>query len=332
MNKTTRKLFTPSNNALLSCLIIGASAPISANADNIDNIINEFTAKASQYTDVNGIRIRDRSLAYHRKNKTGTDWKLKVHDYNLHGETGADTYEGDEIIGAITKEFNEYITTELSVGAVYLSNQRTGDETKFTNYKAKVTAKPNSKVSFSIEHGEDLLFKEAIIEDDTNKLVSGKTSKISGTWRAAKRVIIEGSSQYRELSDGNRSRHHRAVALYGISPDTPWIWAGVETQSLSYDDKKSNYWSPEDYEAHALVISSNFAINKKLSVNINGNINRTKEDNFDWASGSAITVGAKYNLTDKASIKAHATYSESTRENASWNGNNVGVSFTVSDF
>ncbi len=332
MKKTTNTLFHPSNNALLSCLIIGAVAPITANADTVDNIINDFTAKASVYSDKNGIRINDRSVEYHQKNKTGVDWKLKAHDYEFHGEKGADTYDGNEIIGTITKDFNEYITTELSVGAVYLENQRTRDNTNFTHYKAKATIKPNSKFSFSVEHGEDLLFKEAIIEDDTNKLVSGKTSKLSGTWRAAKRVIVEGSSQYRELSDGNRSKHHRAIALYGISPDTPWVWVGVETQSLSYDEKKSNYWSPKDYEAHALVISSNFAINKKLSVNINGNLNRTKEDNFDWASGSAITVGAKYDITDNASIKAHASYLESSRDNTSWNGNSVGVSFTVSDF
>ena len=65
---------------------------------------------------------------------------------------------------------------------------------------------------------------------------------------------------------------------------------------------------------------------------MNGNINRTKEDNFDWSSGSAIAVGAEYKITDNTSVKAHASYSESSRENASWNGNSVGISFTVSDF
>jgi len=332
MKTVTNNTFVPSNKALLSCLIIGAVAPITASADNIDNIISDFTAEASVYGDKNGIRINDRSVQYQHKNKKGIDWKLKAHDYDFKGETGTDTYHGNEILGAITKEFNEYITTELSVGAVYLENQRTHSTDNFTSYKAKVTTRPNSKVSFSVEHGENLLFKEALIEDESHRLLSGKTSKISGSWRAAKRVIIEGSSQYRELSDGNRSKQHRAIALYGISPDTPWVWVGVEAQSLSYDEKKSSYWSPEDYEAHALVISSNFSINKNLSVNINGNINRTKEDNFDWASGSAITVGAKYDLGDNTSINTYASYLESSRDNASWNGNKFGISFTVSDF
>ncbi len=334
MKKTTNNIFlNPSNNALLSCLVIGVAAPITANADNIDNIIEDFTAKASIYDDKNGIHIVDKVAVYHRKNKkAAVDWKLKAHDYEFHGEKNADVYDGNTIIGEITKEFNEYISSQLSVGAVFITNHRTKLTSKFTNYNAKVTVKPNKKVAINVEHGEDLLFKEAIIQDDNNKLVSAETSRLSGSWRAGKRVIIEGSSQYRELSDGNYSRHHRAAALYGISPDTPWVWLGVEAQSLSYDDKKSNYWSPEDYESHAVILSSNFNVNKRLSVNVNGNINRSKEKGYDWASGSGVTVGAKYKISEKTSINAHASYTESSRESEAWHGKSAGVSITVTDF
>lgn len=326
--------FIPSNKALVSCLMIGVAAPITAQADSVDDIINDFTAQASVYSDSGGIRIEDRSVQYqrHYKNKNKPNWKLEAHDYDVSGETGKDTHHGADIVGTITKEFNDYITTELSVGAVYMENQRTRSYSQRGKYKGKVTLKPNNKVSLSLEHGEDLLFKEAIIEDDNNKLVSGKTTRIAGSWRAAERIIAEGSSQYRELSDGNRSKQHRGALLYGISTGTPWVWVGVEAQSLSYDETKSNYWSPQDYEAYALIASGNFKVNDKLSVNVNGSVNRTKEDGFDWASGRSVTVGADYALSKNIHIKPYASYLESNRENVGWDGSRVGVSFVVSDF
>jgi hypothetical protein len=325
--------FIPSNKALLSCLIIGVATPISAQADTVDDIINSFTAQASVYSDSGGIRIEDKSLQYQRRYKSKkTDWKLEAHDYNFKGETGSDSYQGADIVTTISKEFNDYITTELSVGAVYLKNKRTDEKKNFTKYKGKVTLKPNSKLAINIEHDKDLLFKQAIIEDDHNKLVSGKTSRVSASWRAAERIIAEGSSQYRKLSDGNQSKHHRAALLYGISTDTPWVWAGVEAQSLSYDETKSNYWSPTEYKAYALIANGNFAVNKKLNLNVSGSLNRTKEDKFDWATGGAVSVGADYALTKNTKLKAHATYLESTRDNVKWDGSRVGVSFVVSNF
>ncbi|MCK5896218.1 MAG: hypothetical protein KAG20_05405 [Cocleimonas sp.] len=333
--KTIKNSSKPNNKTLLSCLLIGIAAPMSSQADTVDDVINNFTAKASVYSDSTGIRIENRSVEYQRlykDKKHKADLKLEAHDYAVDGEKGKDSYHGSDVVGTITKEFNQYVTGEFSVGNVYLENQRTRDYTQFTNYKGKATIKPNSKVTLTAEHGEDLLFKEAIIEDDANKLVSGETTRVAGTWRAAERIIAEGSSQYRKLSDDNSSKHHRAALLYGISTGTPWVWAGVEAQSLSYDEKKSNYWSPEEYEAYALIANGNFTVTKKLKINANASINRTKEDNFAWATGGAITIGTDYALTEKTSVKTHATYLQSTRDTTEWNGNSVGASFTVSHF
>lgn len=324
--------FRPSNNALISCLLIGAVAPVTSYANNIDDIISDFSAGASVYSDKNGISIKDWQLGYENGRKSGTKWKIESHYHDVENEGDKDTYHGEQILGTITQEFNEYIQAELSVGAVYMENQRTHNDKNFTKYKAKVTTKPTKNLTISAEHGEDLLFSEALIEDDNNQLLSGKTSRVSGNWRAAKRIIVEGSSQYRELSDGNRAKQHRGAVLYGISPDTPWVWAGVEAQSLSYDEKKSNYWSPEEYEAYAVVVTSNVKVNDKLSVDVSGNLNRTKEDNFDWSSGNAVSVGATYKVSENTKVKAHATHLESSREKESWNGNSVGASFVVSHF
>jgi hypothetical protein len=332
---TIKNSLISNNKALLSCLLIGVAIPITAQADTVDDVISNFTAKASAYNDSTGIRIEDRFIQYERlqKNKKHKpDLKLEAHDYDVDGETGKDSYHGSDVVGTITKEFNKYVTGEFSVGTVYLENQRTRDYTQFAKYKGKATIKPNSKVTITAEHGEDLLFKEAIIEDDANKLVSGETSRIATTWRAAERIIVEGSSQYRKLSDDNSSEHHRGALLYGISTGTPWVWAGVEAQSLSYDDKKTNYWSPEEYQAYALIANGNFTVTKKLKINANASVNRTKEDNFAWATGGAISVGTDYALTEKTSVKTHATYLQSTRDTTQWNGNSVGASFTVSHF
>ena len=329
--KKTNSTLKPSNTLLISSLLVSVSFPIVAQADSIDDIISDFGAGASVYSDKNGISIKDWSVDYTRGYKNNINWKLGAHYHDV-SETGKYAYHGNEVIGQITKEFNDYIKGELSIGAIHLENQGTHQHTNFTKYNAKITAQPTKNASITVEHGENLLFQEAIIEDDNKHLVSGKTTKLSGSWRAAKRIIVEGSTQYRELSDGNTSRQNRAAVLYGISPDVPWVWAGVEAQSLSYDDTKNNYWSPEDYEAYAVVLSTNFPINKKLSLSAGGNINRTKEKGYDWASGGTVTVGANYALSKNTSIKAEASYLESTRGNDSWNGNKVGISFVVSDF
>ena len=333
--EAAKNLFKLSSTpAFAGCLLVGISSPVIAQSGNsIDKIFETAAGSSvSSYTDSNGVELDDWSLNYEYDSKNNFKAEVSAHHHYVTAGTNRDKYDGNEITAKFGKKLNDSIEAEINVGAIYLDNRRTDNRTNHTKYKAKIMTKPIANSTISLEHGDDLLFREAIIEDDSNRLLSGKTTKLSGTWRVAKRYIAEASTQHRKLSDGNASNHHRAAVLYGISPDIPWIWAGVEAQSLSYDQRKTNYWSPTEYEAYALVANGNFKVTKNLSVNVNGNINRTKEENHEWASGYSAGVGVDYTLSENTRIKADAIYLKSKREKVDWDSSRIGASFEVSHY
>ncbi len=315
-------------HALTGTVLLGISIPAFAAPQNsIDGV---FEAAATSYEDSNDIKFEDESVSYTHINKN-TRAKVSAHHYYIVDGSERDKYDGNEITAGLTQKYN-HIETEVSVGAVYLDNHRTDKRKNHVKYKARVSAKPTGNATVSLEHSDDFLFKEAIITDDENQLLSGKTTKLSASWRVSRRVIAEGSVQRRKLSDGNASRHKRAALLYGISPDVPWVWAGAEVQSLSYDEKKNNYWSPTDYKSYALIANGNFPVSKKLSVNVSGSVNRTKEAGQTWASGYTAGVGADFSLNQNSHVKADAMYLKSTRDGVDWDGKRVGVSFAYSHY
>lgn len=329
MNAVKNK-FNFSNQTFAGFLLISTSTPIFAQPSNsIDKI---FEAAASSYTDSNGVELENWSVNYGYKLENDFQAKVSAHHHYATAETGRDKYDGNEITAQLKKKFNQSIDTEVNVGAIYLDNHRTKKRKHYTEYKAKIVTKPTKSTTASLEYSDNLLFREAIIEDDNNHLLSGKTTKLSGTWRAAKRVIAEASTQRRKLSDGNKSKHNRVAVLYGISPDTPWVWAGVEAQTLSYDKEKTNYWSPTDYKSYALIANGNFKTTENLSLNVNGSINRTKEVNRKWASGYSIGVGADLKLNESSHIKADAVYLKSSRDGIDWDSRRIGATFEVSHY
>jgi len=325
--------FSYSSKKLAGCIIIGISSPLIAQSGNtIDGVFEAAGVSATSYSDSNDVELEDWSLNYSYTLKNNLKTKVSAHHHYVTAGKARDNYDGNELKVEIRKKNTDQIETELTVGAIYLDNQRTNKRTNHVKYKAKITAKPTAKTTYKLEYGNDLLFREALIEADNNQLLSGKTAKLSGTWRLAKRFITEASTQHRKLSDGNTSNQHRVAVLYGISPDTPWVWAGVEAQSLSYDKAKTNYWSPKKYEAYALIANGNFPIKKNINVSLNGNINQTKEENHEWASGFSAGIGADFTLSENAHIKADAVYLKSTRDNIDWDSTRIGASIYISHY
>ncbi len=316
--------------SLAGSVLIGILTPaFSYPKNSIDGV---FEAAASSYEDSNDIKLDEQSVSYAYGVNKNTKVKVSAHHHYIVDGSEKAKYDGNEITAGFTQKYNNYIETDVSVGAVYLDNHRTDKRKNYFKYNAKIIAKPVKDAAISLEHSDDFLFKEAIITDDKNQLLSGKTTKLSGSWRVSKRVIVEGSVQHRKFSDGNVSRHKRAALLYGISPDVPWIWAGAEVQSLSYDEKKNNYWSPTGYKAYALIANGNFPVSKKLNVNVSGSVNRTKEANQNWALGYTAGVGADFTLNDNSHVKADAMYLKSSRDGVDWSGKRVGVSFAYSHY
>jgi len=325
-----RIAFKFGRQAFVGCVLIYISSPVFADSGNL--IDREFASAASFYKDSNNVELDDWSLAYDYNVNKNTRVGVEAHRYYATAGTNRDKYDGNEITANIKQKYNDFIETEASVGAVFMDNRRTDKRKNHVKYKAKITLKPTTDSSVSLEHSNDLLFKEAIINDDDNNLLSGKTTKVSGSWRVSKRFIAEGSSQRRKLSDGNVSKHKRAALLYGISPGVPWVWAGVEAQSLSYDQRKANYWSPSDYKAYALIANGNFPVSKKLSMNMSASVNRTKEKGQSWASGYSAGVGADFAVNENSHVKADALYLKSSRDGVDWDSSRVGVSYTHSHF
>lgn len=128
---------------------------------------------------------------------------------------------------------------------------------------------------------------------------------------------------------GNRARESKAGAYYGISPDWPWVWAGVEVGHLDYAQQKDQYWTPKKHRSAALVLDANFPVTEKLELSTGLSAGRSRAEGTSSSHDYGASVGANYKISKNTKLSLDAHHYKSSQDNDRWheNGMTVGVVF-----
>ncbi len=197
-------------------------------------------------------------------------------------------------------------------------------------YQVGARAKFNEKVSAGIHHEKDFTYRDQILTNQHGQILSAKTTRADVKFRPSERIRLEADGTYRKFNDGNSSRAYKAGAYYGISPNWPYIWAGVEYSTLDFAHQDENYWTPENYRSVAATFTASYPVNDKLSMNTSLNVNRSKDDaSDDYGTGYYASVGADMKISPNSTLSANAHYIKSQHDDSDWDekGANIGLKF-----
>jgi hypothetical protein len=302
---------------------------------------DHYSFSTDIYSDKDDLNIQDWQMDYqhganlfHDEDLTENDgfsWGADLHKYTIR-QRGAPDYDGHKLNATIGKKINTIFSLGLGLGQTSLEDRLTGKDQDLTHYSLQGNAKFTDKIKLQVKHERSYLFREAILEDASGNLIDGDTTALSLNWRPAEKWRAYGTTQYRKLSDGNKSQRNSGAVLYGISPGWPWIWAGVSGETLSYDKNKPEYWTPEDYASVSLVLDSSFPVNDALSLSMGGAISRSKEDDNPGGTGYSASIGADWQVNETMSIKAGGSYIESSQESSTWKEDNLNLSVNIKSF
>ncbi|MBT4790566.1 MAG: hypothetical protein HON90_03265 [Halobacteriovoraceae bacterium] len=104
------------------------------------------------------------------------------------------------------------------------------------------------------------------------------------------------------ISDGNHASQIDLAALYGgVYP--VWWWIGYSVAQLSYDERKSGYWSPEKFTSHGPRLEVSYPFTQWWQGIIGYNYSFIKEDDFEAGSSSYSNLGIEYGKRDDGLIQ-----------------------------
>ncbi|MDD5393118.1 MAG: hypothetical protein PHE17_08885 [Thiothrix sp.] len=227
------------------------------------------------------------------------------------------------------KDLNERVFIEggLGVGKVKAND---GSRSKnLTTYRGRVEGKLSDKVTVGLEHEKDFAFRDGMVADDNNDILTQTRTRADIKYRPSKRVRLEANTERRRLSDGNRARQSKAGAYYGISPDWPWVWTGVEVEHLDYAQEKTNYWTPKNNRSAAVVLDASFPVNEKLELSSGLSVGRSRAAGTSTSNDYGVSLGANYKISKNAKLALDAHRYKSNQNDSRWheNGVTVGVTF-----
>lgn len=240
------------------------------------------------------------------------------------------SYRANEVKVRAGHQLNDTFYIEGGVGANRIKSRHYNHSKSLTSYQVGARAKLSDQVSVGLEHEKDLVYRDQIIENEHGEILSAKTTRADVKFRPAERVRLEGESEYRKFSDGNSSKGYKVGAYYGISPNWPWIWTGVEYSNLDFKHQDSGYWTPENHRAVAATLSASFPVNDSLSMNGSVNVNRNRNDNSNETNtGYYASLGADLKLSPNSTLSAKAHHIKSQQEASDWDetGANIGLKF-----
>lgn len=199
-----------------------------------------------------------------------------------------------------------------------------GDRTITSHH---VTAMAGLQHSFSIqlESARDFIYTGGSVTGGITRQLTAYDHSGSFRWRPDQRLRILGQGNFRKYDQENEENIARSAdlsALYGISPDWPWIWAGLGASILKYEHQVADYWSPNRYTAYGLRFESSFPVYKRLSASAAVNLNRQSEDGVK-GNGYDIKAGVQYRLYGHLYARFDVNKSKSIQQSSTWTSDNI---------
>lgn len=256
----------------------------------------------------------------------GIDWGLDVD--RTKGDAG--TSEFKAVHGQGTLGF--YLTRGSYLQAQMGRHKLETDTSERSITSRHVTAMfgLNRTFSLQLESGRDFIYTEGSVTGGITRQLTALEHTASFRWRPENRLRIQGQGGYRkydETNEENVARHADISALYGISPEWPWVWAGIGAQVLKYDREVPDYWSPDRFTAYGLRFESSFPVYKRLAASAAANLNRQSENGVE-GYGYDVRGGFQYRLYGQLYARLDMSKSKSIQQGSAWKSDNITFSLS----
>lgn len=299
-------------------LLLAACYPSLADAsEHLYGISSSYTETSSDF------KQRSLNLSYEKNFFTATAHRSLL-------ENEYDNYQLNAITAGVKAlPVNGLLSVDAIIGQSQMKRDG-GSDKDLTSYQLGAQTKWENGSYVNIQHKKDFVVEQQIINSADGKLLHAETTSADIEFRPAKRIRLKAQGQYQKLSDNNRSRKQQVGAYYGISPDWPWIWTGVEVEHLDYEREDAAYWTPQNHRSVAATLSASFPVNEQISLSSSASINRSKSDNNpDWGTGYYLSAGSEIQLNNSTRLSANAHRIKSQQDDSAWDetGAEIGLTF-----
>jgi hypothetical protein len=213
----------------------------------------------------------------------------------------------------------------LEIGGHQLAAEPLHQTTVATVGMAQFDWKATSDWDLSLAESRDLIYGELKLPAAFSEALTAWTSRVQSLYRLGEtwRFPIRGT--VRNYSDDNSSWEYDLSVLYGISPGVPWIWVGAGFNQLSYQDQKSNYWTPKKITSDGPRLEWDIPLYGKFAFSGAANFNHIAEQDSAGAEGLVAVAGLKYGPREGFNIKLQFFNIQTTQLGKSWSSDTVSL-------
>lgn len=175
------------------------------------------------------------------------------------------------------------------------------------------------RAQVNLRHEKGLALKRHGLTTQSGKVLTRRTNVASVKYHPTKRTRLELEHRRSKLNDGNRHRHTRAGAYYGVTPN---VWVGVTGDQRRNSKQTKGYWTPKKHESVAVNVSGYKQVNPRLGVYGSASAGKAKEHGIKKRYNTTYaSVGAKYKISNRTHVKAELYNNRSRQGSDKWHEN-----------
>jgi len=306
---------------VVSMLIMYFAYLNSCNAEDLYTLSGEYSSTSDDvdlYT-AHFSYINNRRKYYwpYQESPSSTvDTGFLLNRYN--GQTEGARFVGWEGLQSIGGQLSHSLYIKGGLGLHLLDVEGTVDDKSIVTYDVVAQFDPVEQLNINLSATKNYVYQLGVQPAGVQQLLYANQWQGGFEWYPVKTIRVIVSDSKWKLSDDNYRREKKFSVLYGISPDSPWIWAGVFHEILNFDEQKADYWTPEKFLNSGLMWESSFSISDSLTGTVAATISRIKEDEYPQGDGNSIFAGLDYKLMSEQVLRLGFRKINSSQGKSSW--------------
>ena len=272
---------------------------------------------------------RDFHWPYQEAKTHATDWGINSVAHS--GAMGPETFRALAVSGSLGKRSasGHYLEGRLGVhglGGDTSTGEISTEERIIPTYGIKGILMLNEQVELGLDAGYGFVYPAGFQPEGITSGLTAHTLESTLSWLIIPRLQLSGQSALKRLSDANTMYQGDFSILYGLSPDWPWIWAGVGAYYTGFERQTIEYWSPSRHVSYGPRFTSSFPLGKRWSGWAAANVSVVSEDSLSSGMGDYVSLGLDYQLSRGTRIKLGFNRLDSVHDRAHYYENSVYLS------
>jgi len=292
------------------------------NSDSSDDIhLNAF-----QLSYINN--LRGHFWPYSELATSNLDAGIEINRYA--GHASGTEFVGKQVQAVLGERFSESFYIGAKAGFHRLNVAKQEDRNDFISYMLYTQANVAQNVDINLTTASDYVYMLGLQPSGIYNYLHATKWWTNIEWKPIETIRILMDSSAWNLSDQNFRRDDKLSLLYGISPDSPWIWSGISYEVLHYKNIDPNYWSPDLFRSVNLELDCNAPINDDLDGVLAISLSRQKEDNYPIGNGHSVFIGINNKISKSKTIRLGFSRIRSAQGPSAWDENSYNISLNGS--